>query len=237
MTFGTGLAIGFLVGWLLEMAIDYIFWRGGSIRMQLRDVEMSLATANQHLGSLDAELNEATTSNLALNQALSDANRELEKLRAQLATLSIQDARSDTEASRSKHQEVQPSELEQIRGIEKVYAGKRRESGVDSFAQLVGLTPDDVLEIIQPGPGEHVDAAAWIAHARDLAEEKEAALEQAFAAAAANVSSSSDASSVDASEFAAAAANVTRNEDDAVDDANEFAAAAAEVEAGREPTS
>ncbi|MGB1253853.1 MAG: helix-hairpin-helix domain-containing protein [Candidatus Promineifilaceae bacterium] len=231
LTFTTGLAIGAFVGWLVGMTIDYIFWRGNSVRMQLRDTEMSLATANQHLGALDSELNEATTSNLALNQAYSQANRELEALRAQLATLSIQESRSDTEASRSHHQEVKPSELEQVNGIDKVYAGKLREAGVDSFGQLVGLTPEDVLEIIQPGPGEFVDAAAWLAQARELAEEQQASLTKAFAAAAANVSASST-KTPGVSEFAAAAANVSTS-----DAANSFAAAAAEVASTRETTS
>ena len=233
LTFTVGLAIGLFVGWLIEMIIDYLFWRGGSVRAQLRDAEVSLATANQHLGALDSELNDATTKNLALNQALTDANRDLETLRAQLVTLSIQEARSDTEASRNDHHEVQPSELEQINGIGKVYAGKLRESGVDSFTQLIGLTPEDVLEVIQPGAGEFVDAAAWLAHARELADEQT----DAFAAAAANVVAY-DENPLEMSEFAAAAANVNNLDEpqDSADDVDVFMAAAAEVEAAKEPT-
>ena len=87
---------------------------------------------------------------------------------------------------------------------------------------------------MQPGTGEFVDAAAWLAQARELASEQT----DAFAAAAAKVVAQKE-EPLEISEFAAAAANISNSDglpSNDEDDANVFMAAAAEVETVKEPT-
>lgn len=95
-TFVTGLAIGLFVGWFVEFLIDLFYWRRGDsasgiAAKQVQDANLSLATANQHITVLDTELVELSTRNGALNAALSASRREVENLRAQLATIAAQD--------------------------------------------------------------------------------------------------------------------------------------------------
>lgn len=59
--------------------------------------------------------------------------------------------------------------LEAIHGIGPVYAGRLREAGIQTFADLATVSPDRVREIIGPTQyGQTVDAESWIAEALQL---------------------------------------------------------------------
>ncbi len=110
-TFIAGLAIGLFAGWLIEFLIDFFFWRRGNsaagmTSKQLIDANLSLATASQHISTLDMELVELSTRNTALNTALTDSRREIENLRAQLATIAAFESGELTDV------EPRPDELE-----------------------------------------------------------------------------------------------------------------------------
>ena len=60
--------------------------------------------------------------------------------------------------------------LEDIVGVGPVFATRLQAAGIDTFAQLAALNPEQLLEIMAPSRGGHlIDAAAWIEQARQLA--------------------------------------------------------------------
>ena len=58
--------------------------------------------------------------------------------------------------------------LEKIDGIGPVYQAKLWEAGVHKYADLAALTPERVLEIIQPKDWQHIDAELWIKEASEF---------------------------------------------------------------------
>ncbi|MEZ4868146.1 MAG: helix-hairpin-helix domain-containing protein [Caldilineaceae bacterium] len=63
-----------------------------------------------------------------------------------------------------------PDDLEAINGIGPVYAGRLHDAGIQTFAQLAELSPDQIREIIGPiRSGHMIDPEKWIAEARQLA--------------------------------------------------------------------
>jgi predicted flap endonuclease-1-like 5' DNA nuclease len=63
-----------------------------------------------------------------------------------------------------------PDDLEAITGIGPVYAGRLHGAGIQTFAQLAELSPDQIREIIGPiRSGHMIEPEKWIAEARRLA--------------------------------------------------------------------
>lgn len=60
--------------------------------------------------------------------------------------------------------------LQTINGIGPVYETKLKEAGVRTFAELAQQTPARVIEIIEPKTWQNIDASAWIAQAKTLAD-------------------------------------------------------------------
>lgn len=61
--------------------------------------------------------------------------------------------------------------LQSIEGIGPVYQAKLWEAGIHRFADLAGLTPQQVIEIIQPKEWQHIDAEIWIEEAKRISSE------------------------------------------------------------------
>jgi predicted flap endonuclease-1-like 5' DNA nuclease len=65
-----------------------------------------------------------------------------------------------------------PDQLEDIVGIGRVFAQRLNEAGIYTFAQLAGLTPERVEEIVEVEEPQKIDADGWIAQARGFAFKK-----------------------------------------------------------------
>jgi len=61
--------------------------------------------------------------------------------------------------------------LQSIEGIGPVYQAKLWEAGIHRFSDLAGLTPQQVVEIIQPKEWQHIDAEIWIEEAKRISAE------------------------------------------------------------------
>ena len=67
--------------------------------------------------------------------------------------------------------ELARNPLIDINGVGPVYEQRLIAAGVYTFEQLAGLTPARILEIIRPEAWQRIDAEAWIAEARLLAQQ------------------------------------------------------------------
>lgn len=66
---------------------------------------------------------------------------------------------------------IMQDNLEAINGIGPVYASRLQAAGIQTFAQLAELTPEDIRKIIGPVRSEHlIEVEKWIAEARQFAE-------------------------------------------------------------------
>ncbi len=138
--------IGLLVGWLAEWVIDWLYWRRK---------DEATAVARTVDADWQNKLNAADTTINDLQRKLQDAlNREPEVIVKEVAVIKEKD------------------QLEKIKGIGKVFAGRFNEAGVFTFADLAALSAEQAHEIINPEEWQAIEPAAWIAEAVQLAAEK-----------------------------------------------------------------
>lgn len=103
---------------------------------------------------------------------LEEENRwraEVENARRELTTLRAQ-VDNGASASSLAAPTSQPDPLEEINGIGPAFAQKLNAAGVFTFAQLSRLTPERVVEIIQPESWQRIEPQAWIAQAHLLSQ-------------------------------------------------------------------
>lgn len=142
MLFWLGLVAGLIIGWVIEWIIDWNFWRN--------TVYVSVEQEARTRKELEA------------------TRRELTKLQAQIdnRSTSLAPISGQTPANR-------PSDpLEEIQGIGPVFAQKLNQAGIYTFLQLSQLTPERVLEIIQPESWQRIDTQAWLTQAHTLSKGK-----------------------------------------------------------------
>jgi predicted flap endonuclease-1-like 5' DNA nuclease len=147
MLFWLGLVTGLILGWVIEWFIDWRFWR--------RELYASLQTESQWRRELQA------------------AQREVAELRTQLAQLSASAPAGETSSVLPNTADLPQDQLEVINGVDPAFAQRLHMAGVYTFAQLSELSPERLLEIIHPEPGQAVDPGAWIAQARQLAQKNQ----------------------------------------------------------------
>jgi predicted flap endonuclease-1-like 5' DNA nuclease len=93
---------------------------------------------------------------------LESAQREIHTLRAQ--------AGNGANTGNAAPLTVQPDPLEEIKGIGPAFAQKLNMAGIFTFAQLSRLTPERVVEIVQPESWQRIEPQAWIAQAHALSQ-------------------------------------------------------------------
>jgi len=148
--------IGLLVGWLAEWVIDWLYWR----RKDETTVGATTgATAVRTAGTMavdpqwQTKLNDADATIKDLQRKLQEAlNREPEVIVKEVAVIKEKD------------------QLEKIKGIGKVFAGRFNEAGVFTFADLAALSAERAHEIINPEEWQAIEPAEWIAEAVQFAE-------------------------------------------------------------------
>ncbi|MBL8066305.1 MAG: hypothetical protein JNM34_10670 [Chthonomonadaceae bacterium] len=133
---------------------------------QVAELESRLASAPkaEDLERLQASLREQTAVNSELNKALELlAAKPVEAPIAAAQTPSMPATLTEASEPAGDH-----DPMIQIRGIGHVFERKLYEAGVTRFSQLADMSPERVLEIIQPAEWQQVDPAEWIVEARRL---------------------------------------------------------------------
>lgn len=152
MNFAVGIIIGLIAGWVIEWIIDWIFWR--------RDDGQDPALPEK-LRQAEAEAEQLRTRLKEHEAALADSNETIDSLRAQLDELAGQVPQKE-------------DRLERVKGIGAVFAAKLKAAGIHSYTQLAEQSPQRIREIIQPEEWQRIDPEAWIAQAREMAEQQAA---------------------------------------------------------------
>lgn len=145
MGFVFGLLLGLLVGWIVELIIDWRFWRldGDSISNRL----------NAGIGNLVGD----GGNNDALNAQLSEAKAEIDRLQAALAAAATGEVKRE-------------DRLERINGVGKVFRTRFNEAGIYTFAEVAALTPERITEIMGVTESwRKIDPESWIAEAAQFA--------------------------------------------------------------------
>ena len=140
------LVLGILIGWGIELAIDWFYWR----RQKGDGVDES---------AWQAKLDSVETKRRNLEVELKDAlNREPERIVETIVkeVLVVQDR------------------LQDVKGIGKVFAGKLNNAGIYTFSQLADSNAERLTEIINPEEWQAIEPEEWIEHAKELAEKKAA---------------------------------------------------------------
>lgn len=144
MLFWLGLVAGLIIGWVIEWIIDWNFWR------------------NTLYTSVEQESR--------VRKELETARREITKLQAQVENRSV----SAVPVSLATQSDQFADPLEVIQGIGPIFAQKLNTAGIYTFLQLSQLTPERVIEIIQPESWQRIDAQAWLTQAHTLSQKGKA---------------------------------------------------------------
>jgi len=153
MGFTFGLILGLLVGWIIELLIDWRFWRQDS-------TQPVTGQAEDKAGAEQATQEEITQ----YQHRLTEAEKEIERLQAELAAGTAQPQQKDRKKA---------DRLERISGIGKVFKERFNEADIYTFAELASLTPERIREITQVEEWQKIEPEDWIAQAAELAKESE----------------------------------------------------------------
>lgn len=171
--------IGVLVGWLVELIIDFVFWRRryqGSasearLRIELAGLEAKASQLETQLvgcqeireqyAARTAELQDCTAALQQAQAQLAVREREAKAVppvvvrtesEAQLPETSLPDVQADV-AERAIHAvaaaPVEPDDLRKIEGIGPKIAGILNERGIQTFTQLAETDVERLREILQ----------------------------------------------------------------------------------------
>ncbi|MFN8456605.1 MAG: DUF4332 domain-containing protein [Anaerolineae bacterium] len=156
--------LGLLIGWVIELLIDWWFWR-----RTYKKLNEDLAQAEAETSRLRAQLTEAEAKAARLTQLeqdsklcqtkLADAEETVDRLRSEFNALAL---------------ETPPDEdcLERIEGVGADYARRFNGANIVTFAQLAQASPEKVRQAIQPEAWQTIDPPAWIARAKEFARYK-----------------------------------------------------------------
>lgn len=141
--------IGLVVGWLIELIWDWLFWRSraAAVRNQALRLEQTVNRQNDELFEARRQAAEAGARADALAAQVADLERRLGA------------------AARAA------DDLTAIKGIGRVFAERLHSAGITTFAALAQLSAAQLEAIIQPEAWQEVDFDSWIAQAAQTAGE------------------------------------------------------------------
>lgn len=132
--------------------------------------ELSLVKHHQP-GTPALELIEAEVATPELSdQIVAEALKAVEGKKATGPVPTSVAATAQKTAAKTNSSRAGRDTLEKIEGIGPVYQAKLWEAGVHKYSDLAGMTPEKIIEIIQPKDWQHVDAEAWIREANGYAQ-------------------------------------------------------------------
>jgi predicted flap endonuclease-1-like 5' DNA nuclease len=173
--------IGVLVGWLIELLIDFFFWRR---RRQESDstmeVRTELATMETKAGHLEAQLVGVQDDQARCARELQACHEALSQARAQLAAKEdevqqLQASLADAHISMAERTSAlttlagfDPHNLQKIEGIGPKIAGILNAHGIHNFADLAKAAVEDLQQYLrEAGPRYRLaDPTTWPAQAR-----------------------------------------------------------------------
>jgi predicted flap endonuclease-1-like 5' DNA nuclease len=168
--------IGLLVGWLIELLIDFLFWRRGRRTVQGTQVELQAQLDEQKARVRELE------DQLARCQAnLRARQEEQQALRAQLAeaqaatsSLQPQQVLQNDRAADAFLPAAEPEDLTRIEGIGPRIAEILNGVGIQKYAQLAGTPASRLGDILrEAGPRFRLaDPTSWPEQARLAGEGK-----------------------------------------------------------------
>jgi len=134
------------------------------LQYHLQTNQTQLATLKEKASSIRHRLMETD----ALRQQLAQTESELQTTQQELTSLRDILASEATQlySERERNGEVDP--LREIKGIGPVYALRLYEAGIDTFAELAALTPEELQEKF--GVLDIADPESWIAQAKERSE-------------------------------------------------------------------
>jgi predicted flap endonuclease-1-like 5' DNA nuclease len=144
--------IGFVVGWVVEWLIDLVYWR----RRAEESVVPSPVTPDekdQIIRDLRARLDERDGTINRLEAALAAKEEEIRALSARVEQSVVAPTKDD---------------LTRIKGIGPTYQAALQRAGVTSFAQLAGLSPERIRQILGVPQWRKIEPEAWIEQAARL---------------------------------------------------------------------
>lgn len=154
-----------LVGLLTHNALPLTVGAGVGGATGVGVMQSQVRRATQQRDEQIAQTTAAQAQANRVQSALSHTEAQLSQLQGQLATA--------TPAQPSTTPANDP--LEAIHGIGPVYARRLRAAGIQTFAQLAQLTPEQLQAAIGPlRTGHKTEVAHWIAEARQLSERRAA---------------------------------------------------------------
>ena len=141
----------------------------------------------KHLAELTAEVERLQNILSKHNQTVNDYEGEIEELRArnvdqdqvldQLRVAQTEDERqlaaieSEMDRARAEAEKPKPAPeqgLRMITGIGPVFAQRLKDAGIESYADLAKLTPQEVRDLMKVQKWQRLDADSWIAQAVEL---------------------------------------------------------------------
>ncbi|MCA9921886.1 MAG: hypothetical protein KC419_18790 [Anaerolineales bacterium] len=137
--------LGLLIGWGIELIIDYFFWRRKESNIDESAWQQRVDAAEMKMRDLEVKLKDAM-------------NREPERVVETVI----------------KEVMIEKDRLQDVKGIGKVFAGKLNKAGIFTFAHLADSNPERLTEIIQPQEWQAIEPKEWIEHAKELAGQKAA---------------------------------------------------------------
>jgi len=156
-------------------------------RLRAKKGEKGSKASPKRLAELTAEVERLQNILSKHNQTVNDYEGEIEELRARnveqdrmlekLRSAQTEDARqlaaleSEMEQARAEAEKPKPApeqDLELISGIGPVFAKRLKNAGINSYADLAKLAPQEVRDIVNVKKWQRLDAVSWIAQAVEL---------------------------------------------------------------------
>lgn len=187
---------GLIVGWLIELAIDWFYWRRGQAApaavsatsggVELEEHRSQLRAAEARIQQLETDLATARDNRADdLAQARSQIENlqaELERLRADTAehqscVEKLAAARTEIERLQSevaRLQPVEPSDLKRIEGIGPKIEELLNNAGILTFQQLAAASIEQLQTILSEAGERYrlAEPSTWPEQARLAAEER-----------------------------------------------------------------
>jgi predicted flap endonuclease-1-like 5' DNA nuclease len=136
----------------------------------LSEINAILRDQAEKIEALDTRINEQSQILTQTSEASSEHRNLLAGISENLSEL-VPDI--DAISKRKTRILTMPQRLTDIKGIGPVYAGLLHEAGIETFAQLAALSPEELLNLIDVPSWRRINAEDWIAQASLFASQHE----------------------------------------------------------------
>jgi predicted flap endonuclease-1-like 5' DNA nuclease len=168
--------IGLLVGWLIELLIDFLFWRRGRRTVQGTQVELQAQLDEQkaRVRELEDQLARCQANLQAREEERETVMAQLAEVQATNSSLQPQQVLQNDRAADAFLPAAEPEDLTRIEGIGPRIAEILNGVGIQKYAQLAGTPASRLGDILrEAGPRFRLaDPTSWPEQARLAGEGK-----------------------------------------------------------------